>query len=329
MISPTIVSCRTERRMLDIAVDHPRVKHHPQLLRIYAELVRLRLRNFQKRRSLDVWWIEIVFCAVLEPLLSGMYILNNRAALSSCDLSAAFPLKKLNSFMLRLFSLSLFRKFVSLVLGGLVLPFWSSESSSNLFDLLSCSNRLLFLCPLLSLASSESSLCITSRLLSAFSFSALRELVSSALLATASNSLKRSASLKLLELGEPVASDCAFASASTSDSLRCRSTIFRRNSSSSWLSLAKTRSRSSAFAPTLDLDVVWNRCHHHPTWCLPLPGESSSSGNGSNRLLPRKQRNEPKLPPPPSSWSMLSSGSEQSSFSDSWSTSSSADRFRP
>lgn len=64
-----------------------------------------------------------MFCAVLVPLLSGIYILNNRAALSSCDLSAAFPLRKLNNFMLRLFSRNLFRKFVSLVLGGLALPF--------------------------------------------------------------------------------------------------------------------------------------------------------------------------------------------------------------
>jgi len=268
----------------------------------------------------------MVFCDILGPLFSGMYILNNRAALSSCDLSAAFPLRKLSSFMLRLFILNLFRKFVSLAPDELV-PFWSSESSSNLLDLLSCSICLLFLYLLLSLISSESSLRMTSRLLSAFIFSALRELVSSALLATDSSSLRRSASFEILESGMPSNRPAPFAS--TSDSLRCRSTIFRRNSSSSWLSLAKTRSRSSAFAPRFDLDVVWNLCHHHPTWCLPLPGESSSSGNGSNRLLPRKQRSELRLPPPPSSWSMLSSGSEQSSFSDSWSMSSSADRFRP
>jgi len=64
-----------------------------------------------------------VFCADLAPPFSGMYILSSRAARSSCDLSAAFPLKKLSSFMLRLFSLSLFRKFVSPVLDGLALPF--------------------------------------------------------------------------------------------------------------------------------------------------------------------------------------------------------------
>lgn len=192
-------------RTLDSNECDPRVKHHPRrLLWVYAELVRLRLRSFQKRLSLDVWWIEIVFCVDLAPPFSGMYSLSSRAALSSCDLSAAFPLRKLSSFKLRLFSLSLFRKFVSPALDGLVLPFWSSNSSSNLLDLLSWSACLLLLCLLLSLASMESSLRIASRLLSAFISSTLREFVSSALLATASSSLRRSASLELRELGEPV-----------------------------------------------------------------------------------------------------------------------------
>lgn len=63
-----------------------------------------------------------------------MYMRKSLAARSSCDLSADFPLKKLSSFMLRLFILKRFKKFFSVVLVGLS-PFLSSASPS-FFDFL-------------------------------------------------------------------------------------------------------------------------------------------------------------------------------------------------
>lgn len=258
-----------------------------------------------------------------------MYILSNLAARSSCDLSAAFPLKKLSSFILRRFILNLFKKFFSVVLEGL-LSFWSSESSSSLFDFLRknsirflrscCVSFLLYRRLLVSPSSVD-------KYPSLFACSAsLFSLVSSALRATDSSSFKRSASFEIFIL-----SDVSFVQvSSTSDNFRWRLTIFLRNSSSSWLNLAKIRSLSfpSELEPTF-LDVAdWNRCHHHPTWSFALPDVSSSSGRGSNLCLPRKHLNELRLPLP-SNWSMFSSDKLQSSLSDSWSASSSTDRLRP
>lgn len=196
---------------------------------IQEELDLLRFLIRQNLRSLDVWCIDMVLSPHLEapvdPAFSGMYILSNLAARSSWALAPSWWFlepKNPNSLIFRFLNLSFFKKFES------------EEDPGE--ALVSSNSTLFFLEEVLGSASSK---------------------VSSANLTTSSSSRScRGVSCSCCCCCCPTS---GMLSSSTSESLRCRSRILRRNSSSSWPSLKRSRRLGGE-------DEELNRCHHQPTW---------------------------------------------------------------